>query len=50
VPKQIPDDHNERRIFGEDIEEAEGRRVDDTVLITCRDQRDRAGHDAHNKL
>ena len=38
-------EHQKRRIFGEDVEEAEGRRVDAAVLVERRDQRDRPRHD-----
>jgi hypothetical protein len=38
-------ERHERRIFGEDIEEAERRRVDGAVLVECCDQRDRPRHD-----
>ena len=38
-------EHQKRRILGEDVEEAERRRVDAAVLVERRDQRDRPRHD-----
>ncbi|MNV99690.1 hypothetical protein D3C71_1950870 [compost metagenome] len=39
-------EHDHRRIIVHDVEEAEGRRIDDSIRINGSDERDRPRHDA----